>query len=490
MNRPLVRWMLQALVTTLLIFSVMRTTTAGAAEFNDGNGRAWRLVVVWGSTALPQIDQACPRDGATACAGAVGTQDLTGWVWGTDAQVTQLFGAFAPEILNSPNTSVYGPQYIPPVNVLFNTLGYTGISKGCPTYQPCWNLKYAVGVTSTGSVSAPSAGSAVHDIEYGTASMTVGPALAASLSASWLGIWQWRLTGLGTNELFAYDDVGTSPSPAGGYVLNVLDNDWNAGVRASLANVTVAAVTAPPAGVTFNADGSVLVAAGTPAGSYGFSYRICAIANPANCDDAKVTITVRSYAISALNDQASVSFASGANGVVNVLANDRLGGLTATPAMVNLTTISSTHAGITIDSASGAVNVAAGTSNGSHTLTYQICERANNVNCARATVTLTPNSIDAVDDYWRLSSKSGGTTGSVLDNDWFSSARATTAKVTLSLVSPLAKGITFNLSSGTFTIAPKTSSGIYAFTYRICETTNPDNCDTATATLELSGKGS
>ena len=56
--------------------------------------------------------------------------------------------------------------------------------------------------------------------------------------------------------------------------MNVLANDVAAGVAATPANVTVSAVTAPPAALTLAADGNVTVAPGTMVGSYAFSYRI------------------------------------------------------------------------------------------------------------------------------------------------------------------------------------------------------------------------
>jgi hypothetical protein len=489
MKRPLFRLACHTFAAMLLAFGAIRAGNAGAVDFNDGNGRLWRLVVVSGQTALNEIDRACPRDGATTCVGSVGTQNLSGWVWGTDTQVTQMFGAFAPDILSSPTASIGGPQYITPVNTIFNTFGYTMASKGCPTYQPCWNMKAVEGVTSSGSVSAPNSGRATHDIEWGSAYMSVGPAYAPSLTSAWYGVWQWRSSGLGTDQIFAYDDVGTSPSPAGGIALNVLNNDWVAGAIASSSNVSLVAITALPAGLTLNADGSVFIAAGVAAGTYGFSYRICALTNPANCDEADVTIAVKSYAISAMNDSAIVLFGKGASAAVNVLANDKLGGVTATPTTVLLTTLSTSHPGVTLNSATGNVSVAPGTSNGPHTLVYRICERANTANCAQATVSLYPTAIYASADYWRLSSKYGASSPSVLANDSVGGVPATAANVITSLTTPLAQGITFNAATGVFTVAPKTSSGTYVVGYQICEAASAANCMSTTATLELSGRG-
>jgi hypothetical protein len=472
-----------AILATSLFFSLI---TAAHAGYDDGRGREWRLAPVPTSTAA-QIAQVCPQDGQTTCAG---TPNIAGWVWGTDAQVIRLFGNFAPDILTSPTNSVAGPQYIPVANSMFATFGLTAAVRGCTTYQGCIDFKEAAGATASSSATGAPIGGSVftsNDDIFPTAGIFVDGS-STTATSTWVAIWQWRATGLDTGGIHANDDTGTSSSPYGGTVVNVLANDWYAGVRASNANVSLAALAVLPAGITLGADGNVNVAAGTRAGNHSFGYRICALDNPANCDDAIVTLTVKSFAISAINDQASVSFGYGMSNVLNVLTNDKLGGLPANSAIVSVSQVSSTHPGIAVD-ANGVANVAPGTTNGPHALVYKICERANAANCAQATVALTSYSIVAVNDNWRLSSKASGTSPSVLANDVFNGTAATTAKVSLTLVTPLSYGITFSTATGQFTVAPKTSSGTYSFIYRICEINSPNNCSSAAAKLELSGKG-
>ena len=102
-----------------------------------------------------------------------------------------------------------------------------------------------------------------------------------------------------------------------------------------------------------------------------------------------------------------------------------------------------------------------------------------------------PNAIDAVDDYGRGSSKTANTViANVLANDTLDGQRAVTPTVVLSQVSlvPASSGISLNLSTGAVSVKAKTTSGSYALTYRICEAASPANCDTAVATVELSGK--
>ena len=77
-------------------------------------------------------------------------------------------------------------------------------------------------------------------------------------------------------------------------VINVLDDDLLNGQPINPGQVTV--VFSPdgtiPAGITYNADGSVDVAPGTPPGTYVIPYEICDVNDPTNCTVSNVTITI------------------------------------------------------------------------------------------------------------------------------------------------------------------------------------------------------
>ena len=190
------------------------------------------------------------------------------------------------------------------------------------------------------------------------------------------------------NIVDAVDDAGSAKTGGGTGIANVLANDTLAGAAATLANVAVSAVTLDPQ-LSLRADASIAVAANTPVGTYAGSYRICEIGNPTNCDDAAVRVSVTAYAIDAVDDAGSAQSSPGGTAVANVLANDRFDNAPATLAAVSLTQVSSTSSTVTLDAATGAVNVAAGSYAGSHALVYRICERASPANCDNATVTVT-----------------------------------------------------------------------------------------------------
>jgi uncharacterized repeat protein (TIGR01451 family) len=252
--------------------------------------------------------------------------------------------------------------------------------------------------------------------------------------------------------------------------------------------------------VTLNpATGEVVVAAGTPAGTYVVTYEICEVLNPSNCDSADATITVGAAAIVANPDTGTV--ANGATGgvaVANVLVNDTLNGAPATLATVVLTQTATTNPNVTLNPATGEVVVAPNTPAGTYTVTYQICEQLNPTNCSTTTVTVTVGAapIDAVDDDYTgtpVNGASGGNLPTVLgDNgngiDTLNGAQATVGgggNVTLTpgaAPTPAAGSITMN-ADGTITIAAGTTAGVYTYPYTICEVLNPTNCDTATASI-------
>jgi hypothetical protein len=222
------------------------------------------------------------------------------------------------------------------------------------------------------------------------------------------------------------------------------------------------------------------------------TYRICEIADPANCDTAEVVLAVNALPIDAVNDTAAAP-RSGGTALANVLANDTFAGAVATLAKVKLSQVASTHAGIALSAATGAVSVAAGTPVGAYSLDYRICEIATPSNCDQATVAVTvlPLTITAVADSGRGSSKIANTVvANVLANDRLGGAPATFANVGLSFVSltPSNGKIRLDLADGSVDVLGKTDSGLYSLVYEICETAMPSNCARATVRLDLSGR--
>ncbi|WP_374758137.1 Ig domain-containing protein, partial [Flavobacterium sp. UMI-01] len=244
-------------------------------------------------------------------------------------------------------------------------------------------------------------------------------------------------------------------------------------------------VSATNTGITLDGT-AVKVAAGTPAGSYELVYKICEKINPANCDEAKVTVTVTKPAIEAIDDAGTtVNGFTGGTALANVLVNDKLNGAIVDPTKVNTTFVSATNSGITLDGTS--VKVAAGTPAGSYELIYKICEKNNPTNCdeAKVTVTVTKPAIDAIDDAGTaVNGFTGGTAlANVLVNDKLNGVIVDPTKVNTTFVSATNVGVTLDGTS--VKVAAGTPAGNYELVYKICEINNPTNCDEAKVTVTV-----
>ena len=120
---------------------------------------------------------------------------------------------------------------------------------------------------------------------------------------------------------------------------------------------------------------------------------VISVTAPGGCHADELILYVDQFyqdpsTISAVDDAGATLNSNGGQAVANVLANDSLNGSTPSPSTVNLTQLSSTNPKLTLNTSTGAVDVAASTLPGSYTLVYQICEKANPANCSQATVTV------------------------------------------------------------------------------------------------------
>ena len=171
----------------------------------------------------------------------------------------------------------------------------------------------------------------------------------------------------------------------------------------------------------------------------------------------------------------------------NILNNDKVGGVTATTATVDITIISTAGTGtVPVVKSNGDVEVPANTPIGQYQITYKICAKGSSVDCATATVTVivAPKLEAKDDDLGTLGGLAGGTTTkSVFDNDLKGTTPINPSDVNLTWGTP-PSGITTN-NDGTLTVAPNTPAGTYTVSYTICEKANPTNCSTATATVKI-----
>ncbi|MBE7647971.1 choice-of-anchor L domain-containing protein, partial [Tenacibaculum finnmarkense] len=119
------------------------------------------------------------------------------------------------------------------------------------------------------------------------------------------------------------------------------------------------------------------------------------------------------------NDDAGTLTESGGIAVANVLVNDTVGGTTNPPLVdVDLFEVSSTNAGVTLNTTTGAVEVASGTNAGIYTLVYNAC-KPSPTNCSNSTVTVTvlpDNDLDGLKDGVDLDDDNDGILDTVEGN--------------------------------------------------------------------------
>ena len=205
-------------------------------------------------------------------------------------------------------------------------------------------------------------------------------------------------------------------------------------------------------------------------------------------EKANVTVSVTVCSIVAKDDLYKV-FApiTTATTTGNILSNDKVGGVTATIATVDITNITSAGTGtVPVVKNNGDVEVPANTPVGEYKISYRICAKANPADCSTATVTVVvaPKLEAKPDDLGTIAGLSGGTTtATVFENDLRGTAPINPSEVNLTWGTAPAHMATN--TNGTITVLPNTPAGTYTISYTICEKDNPTNCSTAIATVKV-----
>jgi uncharacterized repeat protein (TIGR01451 family) len=286
--------------------------------------------------------------------------------------------------------------------------------------------------------------------------------------------------------LVANDDTAGPFSSAVGanHGGNLLFNDTLNGMPATTANVAVTVSTQGP--VTINSDGTVSVPAGTAAGSYPATYRVCELAYPGNCAEASVSVVISSapVVVNAMRDTfGPVASGVGGTNIGNVLANDEVNGA---PATLSAVAVAAQYQAPVRLNADGSVDVDSTAVAGTYTLTYALCELADASNCD--TTQLTINVVGATllanpDSFGPIDGAVGSANlGNVLGNDTVNGQPATTASISLAetVSGPLRVG-----SDGHVELAPGTAPGTYVLVYQICGAINAANCSSAGVTVTV-----
>ena len=278
---------------------------------------------------------------------------------------------------------------------------------------------------------------------------------------------------------------------AGGTISSVLTNDKLNGQRPAAGEVNINWVPSSLSGFTFNNDGTIDVAAGTPVGTYTIGYTLCATATPTLCSErAEVVVAVTAavpvppFSIMAVYDGPHYIDQGTAITVASVLANDTLDADPATTGNVSLTWNISSPAGITLN-ADGTVAVASTTAAGVYKVPYTICAK-NGTLCATTEieiVVIAPTVTPTIEVNGETFTYTGSpVVGNVLTNEKLNGVpNPSVRSVTISIMPPL-PGVNepyLNPETGDVIVPPATVAGTYTVTYRVCTIAAPVSCDTA-----------
>jgi len=294
----------------------------------------------------------------------------------------------------------------------------------------------------------------------------------------------------------AYDDDDSTFHIAnganGGTTSSVLANDNLNGVTNPSINSVTLTWTNVPAGIQTNTNGSLTVPAGTPAGTYTVSYRICERLNGSNCSSATVTVVVGQASLTAVDESFTVTNTTTTT-TDSVLNNDSYNGTTGLVGNASVTlTWLTVPAGIQTNT-NGSLTVPAGIASGTYAVTYRLCEVLNNSNCSIATATIvvkgvaTPTVTPTVtitanaDTYTHtVSSTTYTTTSNVLTNDRIGTNPATVASVTIQTATPTTNSPYIDKNTGFVVIPSGTTTGTHVLTYSLCGIAPLTGCSSVT----------
>ncbi|SDZ16753.1 gliding motility-associated C-terminal domain-containing protein, partial [Flavobacterium aquidurense] len=290
------------------------------------------------------------------------------------------------------------------------------------------------------------------------------------------------------NELLVINDDAASSVVGSNQaitILNVLGNDTKGGSSIVLSEVTIAETVVDPTGfIKLNSDGTIVLKANAPAGTYNLTYQVCEV-NTTNCATATVIISVIAPVIDALKETTSPINGTIGGTTTSLVSNDTLNGspvvIGTNPGQVILTPVS-VPTGLSLNT-DGSVKVDGGTKAGTYNVEYKICEVNNPTNCDSVISQVVVTGGDLLANPDIIGSVVGinqpTTLVNVFANDTNNGLPVVATDMKLSIITPDPGGfITLN-PDGSAILGANAPAGTYELIYQICEKLNPANCSSA-----------
>ena len=291
----------------------------------------------------------------------------------------------------------------------------------------------------------------------------------------------------------AVDDPEVSVPRTGG-IVSILTNDTLNGNPATPSNVTVTIDNdGGLTGLTVDSTGKLVVPNNTTPGTYTITYKICDRLDANVCDTAtaKITVTGTPTTIQANDDGVWEVGTQGEFLTPSILDNDRIGskiGLSASDVTIEKAQGQPAPDSHLVMNADGRITVKEGIALGTYIYYYTIIDKSNNNQTSSAKATIKVVSFVAQqDEYSMINTKDREQkTPSVITNDEMDGKKPPVigTDVTLTPGTPSHPNLHMN-PDGTITIAPNTPDGVYTYDYTICRVSNPTDCKTTQAIINL-----
>ena len=275
---------------------------------------------------------------------------------------------------------------------------------------------------------------------------------------------------------------------------NVKIND----TPATIADVTITidtpatAIGGAPVPEINTTTGKVEVPQNTANGEYTIAYTVCDKNAPVTCKSATATIKVGSNLLVANDDNHTNNFApveratsatsvkDASGNVASVLTNDKMGSRTGLDDTLVTITQTVTSPNLTLNTTTGAVEVAANTPAGIYTLKYKLTDRGNNSNVSDEatvsvivknklevdTITITPSQPSATDTPKEV--------GDILDGVKVNGVKPSPSGITITVTTPAtaiggAPVPVIDRTTGKVTLPKGVPAGSYSITYEVCD---------------------
>jgi len=291
----------------------------------------------------------------------------------------------------------------------------------------------------------------------------------------------------------AVDDPEVSVPRTGG-IVSILTNDTLNGNPATPSNVTVTIDNdGGLTGLTVDSTGKLVVPNNTTPGTYTITYKICDRLDANVCDTAtaKITVTGTPTTIQANDDGVWEVGTQGEFLTPSILDNDRIGskiGLSASDVTIEKAQGQPAPDSHLVMNADGRITVKEGIALGTYIYYYTIIDKSNNNQTSSAKAIIKVVSFVAQQDEYSLTNTKDREqkTPSVITNDEMDGKKPPVigTDVTLTPGVPSHPNLQMN-PDGTITIAPNTPDGTYTYEYTICRISNPTDCKTTQAIINL-----